>query len=137
MSDDYSIDNLNKFSLSGAGSEVETYKKELQHLLQKSKGSSYEQTLKKFVDSKFKQLEEPIGRPDHPIRIEKRINLASLSTSKYDNPQRSVLEDLRGKSQHPDGKSRIEQMAEPLERHAYKVRKFFLTHIYILDYGKI
>lgn len=90
------------------------YQKELMKLLQKSKGTAYEQSLKRFVEKKLKEIERDQEEAKNNLLFElsslrngeyngsppgNKLSLMSLTTSKYDTP--------RGTSPNPFSSSGI------------------------------
>ncbi len=73
----------------GSDSTTNDYKRELAKLLSKSKGTPYEYMLRKFVENKLKDMttdqEEQARRLEH-FHSPEKVQLATLSTSKYDSP---------------------------------------------------
>lgn len=107
------------------------YKRELTKLLRKSRGTPYEKTLRKFVESKLREISHDIQNNKsrsvtptsnrHPSSPEPyKIDLLSLSRSKYDSPKRG------GETIHqaiPDeelSRLRIEELSKPLDRNRYQ-----------------
>lgn len=113
------------------------YKKELTKLLRKSRGTPYEKTLRKFVETKLREISKDIfekSKPDPASQVINsiaqqrtegspvRASLASLSTSKYDDPMFSTVGRFRlAQQQTLENKIRLDEMARPLDRHKYKV----------------
>lgn len=102
------------------------YRKELTKLLAKSRGTAYENTLRRFVEVKLRE----IGRDLEEKKLtastpNKKIDLFSLSTSKYDSPQRSSIREaimkLQESKESETKKKRLEDMSQPLDRNKYKV----------------
>lgn len=92
------------------------YKQELATLLAKSRGTSYERTLKKFVETKYREIQADEEAKAQDSRL-MRTSLASLSSSKYDSPNRaSVFDD----SVLNERKSRLEEMSKPMDRQIWK-----------------
>ena len=136
------------------------YKRELGKLLAKSKGTPYEYMLKRFVENKLKDMIAEDDRQNERLahyRSPERPSLATLSTSRFDSPNRltalyvnqqlsrsNTSNSLRS-SQSPQSRqqqqqqeqqfrslslspSRLDAMSLPLERHKYKVCLHSLLH---------
>lgn len=130
------------------GRNPQDYRRELNKLLKKSRGTPYEKTLRKFVESKLREMAQdsqlqrsrpfspakgnatpkaPPQQPTTPVGSPKLIypNLASLSTSVYDSPRRGgsngpgLSSPVVRMAQEENSRQRIEEMAQPLERHRY------------------
>lgn len=120
------------------GRDPQDYRRELTKLLKKSRGTPYEKTLRKFVETKLREIDQDInqkskmsgnimpgskfakspGSPD----IAPKIDLFSLSRSKYDSPQRGKRTDSSFQT-IPDeelSRLRLEELSQPLERHRYQ-----------------
>lgn len=118
------------------------YKKELMQLLDKSRGTAYERSLKRFVESKLKEISrDQEDRKKNQEMFEsmkispEKISLLNLSTSKYDSnhPSRlsgSILKSFPSMNSLDDStlqpslsQMRIDEMSKPLDRNKYKVKK--------------
>lgn len=101
------------------------YKKELSKLLTKSRGTAYETTLKRFVETKLREIGKDIEVKKSKGSTPQKLDLFSLSTSKYDSPNRSAIRESIIKMQELNDsatkKNRLEDMSQPLERNKYKV----------------
>ncbi len=97
--------------------ESSDYKKELAKLLAKSRGTAYEKTLKKFVETKYGEMQsdEVIKAASSDVL---RSSLANLSVSKYDSPRKTSLFD---DSVLNERKSRLDEIAQPSDRNKWKV----------------
>lgn len=133
------------------------YKKELTKLLRKSRGTPYEKTLRKFVETKLREISKDIFEKSKPDPASKVINsiaqqrtegspvrasLASLSTSKYDDANYSTVGRFRlAQQQTSENKIRLDEMARPLDRHKYKVTVVLLrfelkTYVLCAGFGQ-
>lgn len=113
VSSDYSVRKPEQTPQNETSSE---YKQELATLLAKSRGTSYERTLKKFVETKYREIQADEEAKAQESRS-MRTSLASLSSSKYDSPNRaSVFDD----SVLNERKSRLEEMSRPMDRQTWK-----------------
>lgn len=109
------------------GRNPQDYRRELTKLLKKSRGTPYEKTLRKFVESKLREINYDIaqkpavpivsnsGSPDRP-----KIDLLSLTKSKYDSPQRGKNTSFQVIPDEELSRLRIEELSKPLERHRYQ-----------------
>ncbi len=114
---DLVFDDTPQFSKSLPVGQSSDYKKELAKLLTKSRGTAYEKTLKRFVQNKYKEMQE--DEDNKVFELNRTTNsLLNLSTSKYDTQQRASVFD---NSVLVERESRLEEMAKPTERNKYKV----------------
>lgn len=122
---DLILDETPQFSKSLPIGQSSDYKKELAKLLTKSRGTAYEKTLKRFVESKYKEMQE--DEENRAFELSRSTNsLLNLSTSKYDTQQRASVFDS---SVLTERESRMKEMAKPMERNKYKVQ---LSGLYII-----
>lgn len=112
----------------GSGTRVAEYKRELSKLLTKSKGTAYENTLKKFVQAKYKEiLRDETERSQSAHSTAPRVNLASLSFSRYDSIAKSpptsssIFQNELKRMKQIDSLERLEKLSKPLEKNIYKV----------------
>lgn len=124
----YNASSSSKAAGGGAGESVD-YKQELAKLMMRSKGTPYEKTLKKFVESKLSEMERhEMERQTElsKLRVDpesEEITLLNLSPTKFDssqtasnqNPYQPFTNSAQSTYQH-----RLEEMARPLERNKYK-----------------
>ena len=104
--------------------EAIDYKTELAKLLAKSRGTAYEKTLKRFVEAKYREIQ--LDESERTRRsIAGQLDLASLSTSKYDSPRKGSIFD--NSVLNSDKKAKIEELAKPLGRNTWKVCNFLCT----------
>lgn len=116
--------------------DPQDYRRELNKLLKKSRGTPYEKTLRKFVESKLKEIAHDMNQksrsgtptagrtsnntaPSSPEPY--KIDLMSLSRSRYDSPQRGPGH--LAYQAIPDeelSRLRIEELSKPLDRHRYQ-----------------
>jgi hypothetical protein len=102
------------------------YRKELTKLLTKSRGTAYENTLRRFVEVKLREIGRDLEEKKLAASTQnKKLDLMGLSTSKYDSPQRSSIREaimkLQESNESDTKKKRLEEMSQPLERNKYKV----------------
>lgn len=93
------------------------YKKELDKLLEKSHGTSYEAAIRKFIEKKIAERHEQDEFGDDNDREnfrENRIDLASLSSSKYDKP---TINDKLNKHQ---SSKRLEELSAPNKNQTWR-----------------
>ncbi|RYH07447.1 hypothetical protein EON65_41760 [archaeon] len=118
-------------SLAGAAGESVDYKQELAKLMMRSKGTPYEKTLKKFVESKLSEMERhEVERQNelNMLRVDpesEEITLLNLSPRhKFDSSQtqsnnlyafQPYTHTAQSNNQH-----RLEEISRPLERNKYK-----------------
>ena len=129
-SSQFDVDNKISLSLSDlmADSDINTsvegysgkaaidYRKELTKLLSKSKGTPYEATLRRFIETKLRDMNnEDVERPGIVT-----AGLASLNISKYDSPNRQSPFDNNPLFKTKD-ESWLEVMSQPNPRHVWKV----------------
>jgi len=100
------------------------YKKELSKLLTKSRGTAYENTLRRFVETKLREIGRDMEEKKSQGNTPKKLDLFSLSTSKYDSPHRNAIRESILKIPEIDDteikKKRLEDMSQPLDRNKYK-----------------
>jgi hypothetical protein len=108
-----------------------TYKNELIKLLQKSRGTPYEKTLKKFVESKLKEINFDQQQRQRDESFEgqsvggsqasnKRPSLLSYSKSIFDTPNHLRNNSYNKYSEEELTKIRMEELSKPLERNVYR-----------------
>lgn len=115
--------------------DPQDYRRELNKLLKKSRGTPYEKTLRKFVESKLKEIAHDMNQksrsgtptggrtsntaPSSPEPY--KIDLMSLSRSRYDSPQRGTGQiAYQAIADEELSRLRIEELSKPLDRHRYQ-----------------
>lgn len=99
------------------------YQRELNKLLIKSRGTAYEKTLQKFIESKFR--EKP-STNDQSVQRDQRSESAKLDVSGLNASnefRRFRFEALTAESpsSFQDSRERLEHISKPLERNTWKV----------------
>jgi hypothetical protein len=109
------------------------YKNELDRLISKSQGTAYEATLKRFVQSKYKELENSKIKEEN--EIEQHENLHKFNANRNyeqnsyidyeanDNLSYSSSVSYCQSRKEKDKIEWLDEMSKPNERHTWKVKK--------------
>lgn len=96
------------------------YEKELIKLLQKSRGTKYENTLQDIVATKIRQSREKADAEYNKENNKRNENYQRLDISRLDESKKESQKVALSLSSYPDRSSRLSELSKPFAHHAWK-----------------